>query len=137
MWNWLKRFWQPAQSADIEYVKNAEAKKFLNNLRENELSVGASLRRGETINTAPGQTSTETQTIRVIQRTPQVRTPQTHSIDVKGRDESDDEDFATSMVMGAVTGSSMIGYMAGGSMTGGLIGAASSDTDNISTTSVN
>lgn len=55
MLNWFKRICCSGQPIERAEVCDADAKKFLANLRENELSVGAALRRGDAVTTAPGQ----------------------------------------------------------------------------------
>lgn len=137
MLNWLKRIWcfaQPAASAD---ARNADAKKFLEELRENELSVGAAFRRGETVKTAPGQaTAGDACKVmnagRVVRQGPQ----NSRSAQPDAGGEADTEDFPKSMVIGAATGSAMAmaGYAASGSLSGGLIGSALDNSADTSTT---
>lgn len=126
MRNWLKKIWRRKQTTVSGDAREVEAKHFLANLRENELSVGATLWCGEAISTAPWQVfSGESASV--------TRTPQRAHNDVCSPPQDATytvpaEDLATSMVVGAATGSAMLGYAAGGSLAGGMIGAALNDT---------
>lgn len=125
MRHWLKKIWRRKQPTVSGDAREVEATQFLANLRENELSVGAALRRGEAISAAPGQvfsgesasvTSTPQRAHKGVCSPPQ---DATYTVPT---------DLATSMVVGAATGSAMLGYAAGGSLAGGMIGAALNDT---------
>lgn len=132
MRNWLKKILRRKQPTVCGDARDVEAKQFLANLRENELSVGAALRRGEAINTAPRQVfSGESAS---VTRTPQRAHKSVCSPPQDATYTVPSEDLATSMVVGAATGSAMLGYAAGGSLAGGMIGAGLNDTITSSST---
>lgn len=124
MWKWIGKLWQRDLAAPPQRSE-AEAKSYLNSLRENELSVGAAMRCGEHVTRALGQTRAAAAT------SGPALTPQNlHSgvaNPVKQADAADSgEDFGTSLAIGMATGSGAVGYVAGGALAGGFIGAAMS-----------
>lgn len=132
MRSWLKKIWRRKQPTFSGDAREVEAKQFLDNLRENELSVGAALRRGEAISAAPGQVfSVESAS---VTRTPQCAQKSVSSPPQDAAYTVPTEDLATLMVVGAATGSAMLGYAAGGSLAGGMIGAALNETVTSSST---
>jgi hypothetical protein len=135
MWNWLKRIFgsAPPPPAISAGMRNTKAKEFLADLRENELSVGAALRRGESVRTAPGQVSSVTSNIAAVPQQREFKISRNSAPD--SADNSPTEDVATSMAVGAATGSAMLGYAVGGSIVGGMVGAALNDAASSSSTS--
>ena len=123
MLNWLKRVFR--DKPDAVEDANAISHENLNRLRCNELSVGACMRRGEPVNTFPGLASGATMI------TPNVVTSMTAPASSKAVDDtakkSIDGDFVTSMAVSAGTGSAMMGYAVGGSISGAMIGSSMSD----------
>lgn len=107
MRNWLKKIWRRKQRTVSGDAREVEAKQFLANLRENELSVGAALQRGETISTAPGQFFSGGSAI--VTRTPQRAHKSVRSAPQDATYIVPTEDLATLMVVGAAIGSAMIG----------------------------
>lgn len=99
MINWLKNIFRK-KTVDTE-LKNSAARVELNRIRRDELSVGAYMRRGDPVKTSPRLSTTSSSAAR-----------------------QDDSDFATSMVVGAETGSSLAGYVVGGSMLGAMAGSS-------------
>ncbi len=127
MLSWLKRIWSsPQQSTISAKVRDAEAKRFLANLRENELSVGAAFRRGDSVSTAPGQVTSVPAAI--VTSEGHAKQGASRSSQLGFSDYAPTEDFATSMVIGAGTGNASAGYLAGSSLLGGMVGATLHDT---------
>lgn len=105
----------------VNRVPEDEAKKYLNNLREQELSVGAAFRRGEVVNSAPGQlrSDKEEQTAKRNKIVPAAKTDSAYS----EKPESNELGFATSLAVTMATDSPILGYAAGGSLSGAAVGA--------------
>ncbi len=123
MLNFLKRLclgWRRTEPAS-SVGDNDDAKQYLNRLREQELSAGASLRRGEILNRAPGQASGSAYPSRVQQGTP---APSSQGQYRQPEQDTSTEDFATSFVVAEATGSALAGYAVGGSVAGAITGEA-------------
>lgn len=127
MFAFLKRLcfgWRRTRPADrSSETSNVEAKRYLNRLREEELSAGASLRRGERLDRAPGQASGSSSAFTPSARQNTVaasRQPRRHQHSEQDRRPA--EDFTTSFVVAEATGSALTGYAVGGSMAGALTG---------------
>lgn len=116
-WSRLKRLWRDWTTpfGAAESAANAAARERLQALREDELSVGASMRRGGPVSQAPGQLRSST---RVVKARGQHGPATTDA----GSDASPG-DFATSSVTAAATGSAVLGYAIGGSLFGAAAGA--------------
>lgn len=110
---------EPADSSSVG--TNDDAKRYLNRLREEELSAGASLRRGEILDRAPGQASGSAYTPFSQQGTPAPSRRQQYP---HPEQDKSAEDFATSFAVAEVTGSALTGYAVGGSVTGAITGEA-------------
>jgi hypothetical protein len=134
MLKWIGRLWRRKQAVAPQRSE-ADATRYLNDLRENELSLGAALRRGDKVTTAPGQTKAAMAkaTAPVMARPTSQPTAGYHATETQASKPG--EDFAASMTIGMATGSAGAGYLAGGSITGGMIGDAISDLTDDSTSS--
>jgi hypothetical protein len=125
MFGWIiRRLRRPA--ADPE-ARNAESKRFLNELRQNELSIFAAMRRGEPVNAAPRQSLIATTRSQPLRPTPlrvEGVSPSVAPTKATGSTAVPDVDLATSLVIGTGTSSALVGAVAGGSIAGGLVGAA-------------
>ncbi len=120
MFNWIMRFFGLVPEPPRGEVSEANSKEFLNRLREDELSLGAALRRGDRVGAAPGQTSGARPVPAAARAPAQRRESNTReTVEDAGK-----EDFALSMAVGMATGSAAMGYVVGGSLTGGVVGAA-------------
>lgn len=125
----LKRKIEPFFAAR---VSNDSAKKYLSNLREQELSVGAALRRGEVVKTAPGQIWDATKTIAAEKHSTN-HAGNRNSVESRSTPQSSQEKqdkelgFATSLAVTMATDSPVLGYAAGGSFSGAAAGAILSD----------
>ncbi|WP_150124090.1 hypothetical protein [Cupriavidus nantongensis] len=126
MLKFLNRFrfgWRRADPpGNSSAVSKDEAKRYLNRLREEELSAGASLRRGEILDRAPGQASGSAYTPYPQQKTPAPSSQQQYRDDPEQN--TSGEDFATSVVVADATGSALTGYAVGGSVAGAITGEA-------------
>ena len=118
--------WQRDCSTSPQHAE-ADAKSYLNALRQNELSVGAAMRRGEQVPGAPGQTRSS----KSARPGPHAPAParSTSSSSATGHTKMESttderEDFAMSMAVGMATGSALAGFAAGGSFAGGAVGVA-------------
>lgn len=135
MFNWLKKFWNgsttPAPEVTTSTVQ-ASAKEYLNSLRTDELSLGAAYRRGETVASAPAASSNAS----VPQSRPKglPYPDQTAAVVNSDRAAKDRDDFVDSALIGAATGSAPVGYLVGGSLLGGIVGAAAFDSTSSSPT---
>ena len=131
MISWIRRLLGVTRKKDPEpdAKRNADAKTYLDDFRQNELSVGAALRRGEVVDHAPGQaggaraTALERSRERRAERVDSLRAPCRPAGRPESSSSSSSENFGLSMVVGEATGNAMAGYAVGGSLTGGLIGA--------------
>lgn len=124
MRNWLKTFlgMKPVIPAQInESARNDAAREELNRLRREELSVGAQLRQGEPVNSFPGLASGAVAKDNSPARSNQAR-GQAQSVQSSGA--YGDDDFTTSMVVGAATGSAFAGYAVGSSLAGAIAGSS-------------
>ena len=101
-----------------------EAKKYLNDLRERELSVGAAFQRGEAVNTAPGQIRSDVNM--VVIKNQAIPAAKNESA-LGGKKDDHDLAFATSLAVTMATDSPILGYAAGGSFSGAAVGAILSD----------
>lgn len=124
MLKWIERFGRRKERTSPQRSE-ADANSYLNNLRENELSLGASTRRGEHLLKAPGQTRAATVTSVHAPTRPGL--PPTTVPHPTSAHADDGGDFGTSMAIAMATGNGAIGYAAGGSLAGGFIGAATSN----------
>ena len=114
-------------------ASNAAGKRYLDRLRQEELSVGAALRRGEAPGRAPGQASGAGALSQPVSAR-RMQTPRRCSSTAPSAPEREsDENFTQSFVAAEITGSAAIGYAAGGSAAGALLGEAASISDSSST----
>lgn len=119
-------FRTPATQVD-RAAQEASAKEFLQALRENELSVGADMRRGKHSARAPGQTRGGDPALKppYVKPTQNIGSPESGSASPT----PPQEDFALSATVGLTSGSAVLGYAAGGSLLGGIVGQSLSDID--------
>ncbi|MES2877493.1 MAG: hypothetical protein V4713_03655 [Pseudomonadota bacterium] len=117
MFNWFKNVFR--SKPDASKNGNAVAHENLNRLRRDELSAGAYMRRGEPVTTFPGLTSGSMIKPKALASR---AIPSKALADTATK--SNDGDFGTSMLVSAGTGSTMLGYSVGGSLTGALIGSS-------------
>jgi hypothetical protein len=104
-------------------ARNTEAKAYLDQYRRDELSIAAAFRRGEAVTRAPGAT-TGASAVKTGERPHEPR-KSTAARDADGTRSSSEqtEDFGTSFAYAEATGSAAIGFLAGGSLTGAVLGA--------------
>jgi hypothetical protein len=123
MLNWIKQLLRK-ESVELRQRREIEARSYLADLRANELSVGAAMRRGEPVSKAPGQTGNS----KAVDHRQQVARPKLAARSSggtkagTGQNDSRQEDVATSLNVGMATGSASAGYVAGGSALGGVVG---------------
>lgn len=102
-----------------------KAKKYLNNLREEELSVGAAFKRGEAVHTAPGQIRSDVNV--VAKKKNQAIAPAKNESALGEKKDDGDIAFATSLAVTMATDSPILGYATGGSFSGAAVGAILND----------
>ena len=102
-----------------------EAKKYLNDLREKELSVGAAFKRGEAVNAAPRQIRSDVKAA-IATKNQEILSARSESA-LAGKKDDHDLAFATSLAVTMATDSPILGYAAGGSFSGAAVGAILSD----------
>lgn len=119
MFNWLKVLFGNRSNPTAQ--ANDAAHRELNRLRREELSVGAQLRRGNPVNTFPGLASGSVAKARMAVPSP---TPVARRAAESEHSKGTEGDFATSMVIGAATGSTLAGYAMGGSLAGAMVGSS-------------
>jgi hypothetical protein len=118
MFSWIKRIFYCKSTASAR--DNAIAHQNLNRLRQDELSVGAHMRRGEPVKTFPGVAARSM--IRAKSFSP-VSSPVANRPVNQATAKSEDGDFSTSLAVSACTGSMVIGYTVGGALTGAVVGS--------------
>lgn len=117
-------FLRGEDAAGADNSTDALARRWLQDLRERELSAGSHFRRGIPVTRAPGQTFTNSSDAasapgaeRPARQLPRPAKPQDISQD----------NFALSMVIGAATASAALGCAAGGFVSGAAAGISLSD----------
>ena len=127
MISWIKNILKRWNSPE---TSEADAKLYLNELRQNELSISASFRRGEIVTSGPGQVwAPNTTWPKILPSKPVEPSKNVSHIN------EDETDFATSLVVAAITDSALIGYAAGRSIPGALIGELISTNESQNSTS--
>jgi hypothetical protein len=106
-----------------EAEANAQARANLDRLRTEELSVGAAFRRGEPVTHAPGVTTGTNPKANTLHSLVSSASVHTRTPERSRPSREQDGDFATSFVLADVTGSIGVGFVAGGSITGAVLGA--------------
>lgn len=141
MWNRIRSFFGFACPVSREVCGRDEleedlARRRLQSLREQELSLGAHLRRGAPVSRGPGQVFSEKGRLEPVRQAAVTSATRdalgssdrsSRSGDGTAGSDNSSGDFATSMAMGAATGDAALGYLMGGSIAGGLVGASLSD----------
>jgi hypothetical protein len=121
MWLWIKRLFGKSSARPLQPSHEAAAKMRLQSLREDELSVGAHLRRGASVTAAPRQAHGDATPLGAASMR---RGQNAASAGSASPPAAPSEDFALSMAVSAGSGSTVLGYAVGGSLVGALAGSS-------------
>lgn len=120
---WFKNLFRRRSNCDGP-DREQQAKLALDTLRREELSVGAQMRRGIPVNSAPGQAFGVGAQSADAQSAARVMGSATARPSAASQPERDPENFPLSMAVSAATGSMALGYLAGSSAAGAFLGSS-------------